>query len=188
MNRETLRQAWVVPAFVFALAAATIAGAWAFQLAFGFVPCKLCLEQRIPYYVGVPLAFASLVAALMGARRASGLLLLLAGLAFVVNAYLGLYHAGVEWKWWEGPADCGVGGAAPVTSTADLLNQLKGIRIVSCTEAAWRFLGLSFAGWNMVISLVLTAAAAFGAGRGLVIVRPATAAERTLSAADRSAG
>jgi disulfide bond formation protein DsbB len=165
MNRERLDESWI-PALIFALGLAAILGAWGSQVIFGFVPCKLCLEQRIPYYVGLPIALGALAAALLGAPKGGVRALLgVAGLIFAVNLYLAPYHAGVEWGWWAGPADCGGGGGGPATSTAELLNQLEGIRIVSCTEAAFRFLGLSFAGWNAVVSVVLVAASFYGAFR-----------------------
>ncbi|MGZ8417342.1 MAG: disulfide bond formation protein B, partial [Methyloceanibacter sp.] len=37
--------------------------------------------------------------------------------------------------------------------------------IIRCDEASWRFLGLSFAGWNAVASAFLAAVAAFGASQ-----------------------
>lgn len=155
---------------VLALGLATIAGAWGFQLIGGYVPCALCLKERIPYYVGLPLVLVAVIAARRGGppwlvRGA----LALAAIAFACGAALGTYHAGAEWGWWPGPADCGTGGGGTTGSTADLLNQLKGIRIVSCTDAPFRFpaagWGLSFAGWNAVISTVLTLGALLGFAR-----------------------
>jgi disulfide bond formation protein DsbB len=163
MDRERLNGA-IVPALVFVLGLLTIGGAWVSQVFFGYIPCKLCLEQRIPYYVGLPIVLLAIVALAAGAPpRVSRVLMGVAALIFAVNIYLATYHAGVEWGWWAGPADCGTGGGGQATTTQDLLNQLKGIHIVSCTQAAFRFLGLSFAGWNAVISVVLTAGAAFAA-------------------------
>ncbi len=151
------------------LSAATIAAAWAFELIGGYVPCALCLEERIPYYLGVPVALAALLAAwFVAPARLARLLLLLAALIFAWGAYLGIYHAGAEWGFWQGPADCGAGAAPPTTSAADILSQMEGIRIVSCTEASWRFpagWGLSFAGWNAAISVLLAAVALWGAAR-----------------------
>src|SRR5690606_41379563 len=70
-------------------------------------------------------------------------------------------HAGVEWGWWEGPAD---GGAvAPSSGSGSLLDQLNAVVPPSCNEAAGRFLGLSFAGWNVVASAILAAIALRGA-------------------------
>ncbi|ACL60783.1 disulfide bond formation protein B [Methylobacterium nodulans] len=145
-------------------AAATVGGALVFQHGFGYVPCKLCLTERQPYYLALPLAAA---AALLPARFARWVL---AGLAllFLASAGLGAYHAGAEWGFWPGPSDCG-GGAGPAPSDVkDFLKSLDTIRVVSCTDAAWRFLGLSLAGWNALISLALAGlagAAAFRAGR-----------------------
>jgi disulfide bond formation protein DsbB len=146
-------------AFVLFAGAVTILAAWGFQVIGGYVPCALCLEQRIPYYVGLPLALVALISALTkGPPWLTRGALALAGIVFLYGAYLGLYHAGAEWALWEGPADCAPGGAVMPTTAGNLLEQLEGIRIVSCTEAAWRFpaeWGLSFAGWNAVISTVL---------------------------------
>ena len=157
----------VAPAFVFVLALATIIGAWISQLGFDYLPCHLCLEQRIPYYIGVPIALAALIAGSLDApSRITRTLLAIAGLVFAYNIYLASYHAGVEWRWWPGPPDCSPGGSSGVTSTQDLLNQLNNIHVVSCTDAAFRFLGLSFAGWNAVVSVVLVVAALLGTLRG----------------------
>jgi disulfide bond formation protein DsbB len=162
------RHEMLAPLVVFAVGAATIAGAWGFELIGGFVPCKLCLEERLPYYVGLPMALAALLAALAGAKpTVVRMFLIVAGLVFAINVYLGTYHAGAEWGLWQGPADCGAGGAGPATSANDLLAQLKGIRIVSCSEASWRLFFLSFAGWNAVVSLFLAVVALWGAFRPL---------------------
>ncbi len=154
-------------ALVLAAAAATIGAALVFEHGFGYRPCKLCLEQRIPYYLAMPLAAAC---ALAPARLARIGLVLLA-LIFLGSAGLAAYHAGVEWGFFAGPSDCG-GAAAPATgSVDDLLGQIARTRVVSCTEAAWRFLGLSLAGWNGLISLGLAGLAALAAARG--VRRPA---------------
>jgi disulfide bond formation protein DsbB len=155
------------PAIVFAVGLAAILGAWGFELIGGYVPCALCLEQRVPYYVGLPLALASLLAALAGAKPVVvRTLLIAAGLIFAINVYLGARHAGAEWGLWSGPDDCGATGSG-TANVDDLLNQLSDIRIVSCTEVSWRLFFLSFAGWNTVISLFLTAASLWGAFRPL---------------------
>ncbi len=130
---------------------AVIAAAWGFQLIGGYVPCKLCLEQRVPYYAGLPLTAVALI--LMGQNRHSlAMIVLLAVTAiFAYGAGLGIYQAGAEWQFWAGPSDCGGGSAAPA-SAANMLQALQSTRVVSCTEASWRMFGLSFAGWNAVAS------------------------------------
>ena len=156
--RLTMRQAALA---VVLAAAATIGGALVFEHAFGYVPCKLCLTQRNPYYIAMPLG---LVAAFLPPHWTRAGLWLLA-LVFLVSAGLGAYHAGVEWGFFMGPSDCGGGSGAGAGNVGDFLNQLQNTRVVSCTEAAWRFLGLSLAGWNVLISLALAAFAARAAAR-----------------------
>lgn len=128
-----------------------IATAWGFQLIGGYVPCKLCLEQRIPYYAGLPLTALALVLMVKGRALAALAVLLLVAAVFAYGAGLGIYQAGAEWQFWAGPSDCGGGSAAP-SSAANMLQALQSTRVVSCTEASWRMLGLSFAGWNAVAS------------------------------------
>jgi disulfide bond formation protein DsbB len=167
MAPERLREAGV-PVLVFLLGLATILAAWTFQIMLGYVPCKLCLEQRIPYYVGLPIVAGAIAAALLGApSRWVRLIMGVAGVVFAINVFLGVNHAGIEWGLWPGPSDCGATPATgPIRTTEDLMRQITGIRIVSCTEAPWRFAGLSFAGWNAVVSAVLTAGAAWAAAGG----------------------
>ncbi|HEY8566269.1 MAG TPA: disulfide bond formation protein B [Beijerinckiaceae bacterium] len=157
---HTLTRPRTAAAVILAAAALTVGGALAFEHLGGLVPCKLCLLQRKPYYLALPLAVLALL--LPPARR--GLLALLA-LVFVVSTSLGAHHAGVEWGFWPGPSDCG-GGAGPAAGgVEDFLKQLDRTRVVSCTEAAWRFLGLSLSGWNGLISLGLAGFAALAASR-----------------------
>jgi disulfide bond formation protein DsbB len=155
------------PAIILVVGLATILGAWAFQLIGGYQPCALCLEERLPYYVGVPLALVALLAAAAGAKpTVPRMFLMVAGLVFAYNVYLGGYHAGAEWGWWPGPTDCAATSDG-VTGTTDILAELETIKVVSCTEVQWRFLFLSFAGWNVVVSLFLVAVAFWGAFRPL---------------------
>ncbi len=164
MTRTPLAQAFASPRRVIALVGlaslALIAGAWFFELVVLLRPCKLCLEQRVPHYAAIGLA----AVALLLARSPRTQLVALAGLALLMawSTGLGIYHSGVEWGWFAGPSDCG-GAAAPVAAgMQDFMNQLQTTRVVSCTEAAWRFLGLSLAGWNALASLALLVAALVG--------------------------
>ena len=138
---------------------ALIAGAWFFELVLHLRPCKLCLEQRMPHYAAIGLALAGLVLA-RSPRLQWFVLLGLAGL-MTWSTGLGIYHAGVEWGWFMGPNDCG-GAAAAAAGMQDFMKQLQTTRIVACSEAAWRFLGLSLAGWNALASAGLFLLAIFG--------------------------
>jgi disulfide bond formation protein DsbB len=147
---------------IFAVSLATLAGAWFFQFVIKLPPCPLCLEQRVPYYVVIPLSLLLAVAAHLRAPRdvvAAGFAAVL--VAMLCSAALGAYHAGVEWRFWAGPTDCS-GPVTDFTAKGPLLDQLRSIRVVRCDEAAWRFLGISLAGYNVLISLALAAVAAFG--------------------------
>ena len=147
---------------IFAASAATILGAWYFQLVVKLPPCPLCLEERIPYYIVIPLSLLIAAAALVRAPRSLMILGFLAVIAIMLcGAALGAYHAGVEWGFWPGPTDCS-GPMTDFTKGGALLNQLQSIRVVRCDEAAWRFLGVSLAGYNALISLVLAAIAVVG--------------------------
>ena len=145
------------------LGLAALAIAWGFPLIGGYVPCKLCLEQREPYYVALPVvALASLGAFRGGLACPVRGAFVVAGLLMLYGATTGIYQAGAEWGWWLGPNDCGVTDAGGTTNVGDLMTQLQTVRLVSCSDASGRFLGLSFAGWNVLASggLALIALAA----------------------------
>jgi disulfide bond formation protein DsbB len=131
----------------------------------GYVSCPLCLQQRYAYYAGIPLTALALV--LLGAGRVRGarLVFVLVALGFLVNAGLGVHHAGIEWQWWGGPAAC-TGPLQPLgTMGGSLLNELAQTRVVRCDEATWQFAGLSFAGWNAVLSVLLALSALTAASK-----------------------
>jgi disulfide bond formation protein DsbB len=144
------------------IAAATLAGAWFFELVLDIRPCPLCLEQRYAYYLAVPLGALVALAAARNAPRG----VLLAGLAILAlaalgNAWLGFYHAGVEWGFWPGPTECS-GPVLDLGKAGSLFDQLDKVKVIRCDEVQWRFLGLSLAGYNVLISLLMAALAAWG--------------------------
>jgi len=145
-----------------AIALATIAGAWFFQLVLDIKPCPMCLEQRYAYYLAIPLA--AVVA--FGAAKGAGRALLVAGFAVLFcatlfNAAFGVFHAGVEWGWWPGPTEC-TGSAVDFGDPGKLLESLNAVKIVRCDEVQWRFLGLSLAGYNALISALMAALSGLG--------------------------
>jgi disulfide bond formation protein DsbB len=139
-----------------AIAAAAILGALAFEHIGGYLPCHLCLLQRVPYYAGIPVAALAVLAIWTRAPHGvSAALCAVFAALMVYNTILAGYHAGVEWGFWAGPASCAP--SVGVESAADMLNQLETTHAPSCTEAALRILGLSLAGWNVLISAALAA-------------------------------
>jgi disulfide bond formation protein DsbB len=129
--------------------AALLLGAFAFQYIGGFAPCELCLWQRWPHAAAIGIGVVAL--ALPGR-----LLPLLGALAALATAGLGVFHTGVERKWWTGPGTCS--GSVPADiSAGDLLEQILEAPLVRCDEVAWSLGGLSMASWNAILSLALVA-------------------------------
>ena len=141
----------------------TICGFLFFQYVMLLAPCPLCLEQRYAFYVCVPLAAMLWLGANHGAARKVLLLGFMVIAAFMLwNTYLAAFHAGVEWKFWQGPTDCS-GPIDKIGSVNNMLNQLQRISLVRCDEAAWKFLGISLSGYDALVSLFLALVAAWGA-------------------------
>ena len=141
---------------VFAITFATIAGAWVFQFS-GYAPCELCLMQRYAYYAAVPLSLFFVLLSKNNPSLLRGGLVLL-GLIMLASCIFGIFHAGVEWKFWSGPTTCT--GGSLTGGLPDLTKQA-----VMCDQPAIRILGLSLAGWNAIIS-GFTAFLAFGKSYG----------------------
>ena len=136
----------------FVLGLATIAGAWGSQLFGGLVPCELCLEQRMPYYWGLPLLALVLLLWNRLPRAVWYLGLLLVLLAFVWSTYLAGYHAGVEYGFWPGPTACT--GTGVDVSFSDLTN-LNAARVVPCDKIQFSLFGVTLAGANTLISAAI---------------------------------
>jgi disulfide bond formation protein DsbB len=135
-------------------AIAIILAALGFEHIGHFVPCELCLMQRWAYYAAIPLLFVALVVLSAEHPTSASVLFLLVALAFLANAGLGVYQAGAEWKLWAGPATC-TGAQSLSTSAGSLLNDLARTQVIRCDEPQLRIFGLSFAGWNVLISMLL---------------------------------
>jgi disulfide bond formation protein DsbB len=127
-----------------------------------YPPCELCFKQRDAYWVALWVSAVAIVfASAKGDARLRQVFDLLLGLIFLGGAGIAAYHAGVEWKWWPGPATCtGSGHINAGDLAAGLTRIASGVRehVVMCDQAAWRLFGLSMAGWNALISLGLAIA------------------------------
>lgn len=134
----------------FLLGLATILGALGSQYIGGLYPCELCLEQRLAYYYGLPLLALILLLWNRLPLTIWFIAMALVAAIFAWGTYMGSYHAGVEWGFWPGPTACtGVGDAF----SFDQLNDMK--PVIGCDVVQFRFLGLSLAGYNALISLVI---------------------------------
>ncbi|NYT41509.1 disulfide bond formation protein B [Sphingomonas sp. R-74633] len=115
---------------------------------FGLVPCEMCWWQRYPHYVAIVIAASAF---LVKDRRAQLGLVLLAGLAVAVSGGIGVYHAGVEYKWWQGFTACTaqVHGATPMDMLTDAMRR----PLIRCDVPQWTWFGISLAGFNAIFSL-----------------------------------
>lgn len=143
-------------AFTLLLAAggslALLLGAFAFQYLGGLAPCQLCLWQRWPHAAAI---LIGLVALIVRHGLPGRVLPLFGALAALTTAAIGAFHVGVEQKWWDGLAACTAGSLDGV-SAADLLNPDIDVgAVVRCDEIAWSLMGISMAGWNVILSTLL---------------------------------
>lgn len=138
--------------FAFLLGLATILGALGSQYIGGLQPCELCLEQRLPYYWGLPLLALVLVLWNRLPLPVWYLAIAIVTALFAWGTYLGAFHSGVEWGFWPGPTACsGVGAGGSLS--LDSLNDLQ--PVIGCDVVQFRFLGISLAGYNALISLAI---------------------------------
>lgn len=138
--------------FAFLLGLATILAALASQYIGGLYPCELCLEQRLAYYIGLPILLGILV---LWNRLPLALWFVLMAIVtgvFAWGTYMGAYHAGVEWGFWPGPTACtGVGESFSFDQLSNMTP------VIGCDVVQFRFLGISLAGYNALISLGIVA-------------------------------
>ena len=127
---------------------ALLAGAWGSQLIGGLYPCEMCHWQRWPHYAAVVLAGAAFFA---GRARAS--LVALAAVAIGVSGAIGLFHAGVEYGWWQGITGCSGALDLAGLSPAERMDAIMGAPLIRCDRPAWTLAGVSLAGFNAIFSL-----------------------------------
>jgi disulfide bond formation protein DsbB len=127
--------------------ASLLLGAFGFQYIGKLAPCPMCLWQRWPHAVAILIGVLAMTLLWRQRRWLAGL----GGIAMAMSAGIGLFHAGVEQKWWDGPSSCS--GADPTAlSTDELLQQLMTTPLVRCDEIVWDLFGITMAGWNTIIS------------------------------------
>ena len=140
----------IAAGLAFALGLATILGALGSQFIGGLQPCELCLEQRLPYYWGLPVLALVLVLWNRLPLPVWYLAMAIVAALFAWGAYLGGFHSGVEWGFWPGPTACtGVGNDLSM----DMLDDLQ--PVIGCDVVQFRFLGISLAGYNALISATI---------------------------------
>ena len=124
--------------------------AYFIQYVLGHKPCNLCIIERIPYIAAIVLI--SLIFILNRYQIIISSLILI---FFIFGAVVSFYHFGIEQGFFSESLVCDLGNSQPLNKE-ELLNQLKKTEIVSCKDVTFRFLGLSLATINTVISLMLS--------------------------------
>jgi len=127
--------------------AALLAGALGSQYWGGLVPCEMCMWQRWPHYAAVGVALLAVL--LRGTPSLSRVLTILAALLIIVSGAIGVFHAGVEYGWWPGPAHC---TTIPLGRGGDIMAQILATPLVRCDVAQWTLFHISLAGWNALFS------------------------------------
>ncbi|GAA6178652.1 disulfide bond formation protein B [Shimia sp. NS0008-38b] len=136
-------------ALLTAFSVSMILGAWAFEFIGGLAPCKLCYYQRYPHWLAAGAGALALATSTL-------FLAYVAAVGAAASGLIGLYHAGVEQKWWEGPSTCTSGDVSNMSSD-DLFNQIMAAPIVRCDDIPWQMFGLSMASYNAILSLAAAA-------------------------------
>lgn len=162
MSRSIIAHPQLVPALVVGVSLTALAVAYASQVWGGLEPCVLCIYQRYAYAAAVAFGLAALMLGGRPERRRP--FLVLAGLAFVGGAGIAAFHVGVEQLWWRGTDGCHAPALDLSLSKEALRDQLLNSDFVACDQIPWSFLGLSIAGYNVILSLVL-AGLSFAAAR-----------------------
>ena len=135
---------------ILAFSILSISIAYFIQYVLGHKPCNLCIVERIPYIAAIILI--SLIFILNRYQKIISSLILI---FFIFGAVVSFYHFGIEQGFFSESLVCDLGDSQPLNKE-DLLNQLKKTEIVSCKDVTFRFLGLSLATINTVISLILS--------------------------------
>jgi disulfide bond formation protein DsbB len=161
--RATLTRGTRGPALIALASFVVVGAAVASQVWGGLSPCKLCWYQRYPYALTIVLGIAGLVLAGRGANRGAALLSFWCGVAFLLGAAVAAFHVGVEQGWWVGSTACTGGGAGQARSVDELRQMLETAPVVRCDEVQWSLFGVSMAGYNLLVSIGLTAFAALTA-------------------------
>jgi disulfide bond formation protein DsbB len=132
---------------------ALLGGALGSQFIGGLVPCEMCVWQRWPHLAAIIVALLSFV---IRVRPATTLLVLFAGALIAVSGAIGVFHAGVEYHWWQGITACTA--QATHGSPMDMLTQALRRPLVRCDVPQWQWFGISLAGFNAILSLAGAAA------------------------------
>jgi len=137
--------------FILAIISLTITSALLIQYWLGHEPCKLCIYERIPYFLSILLLIKILLF-----KKYEKITLFILFLIFTAGAVLAFYHFGIEQGFFSESFVCKAGDLTGTLSKEQLLEQLNKYSIISCKEVSFRVLGLSLATINTILSIMLS--------------------------------
>ena len=117
----------------------------------GALPCDLCITQR--WFHAMIISYCLLSIFILD-KFLNAKTFLLIGLAFtwLASSIAGLYHFGIEMNYWKGPDDC----SSNIDFSKDTLTFLLNKSPIKCDEVMFKILGLSLAGWNALLSFLMS--------------------------------
>jgi disulfide bond formation protein DsbB len=123
--------------------AALMAGALGAQYIGGLYPCEMCHWQRWPHYAAIVIAITA-----YGIRPLRSPLVALAALSIMTSGAIAVFHAGVEYHWWQGLTTCSS------TASGRTLQDIMRAPLIRCDQAQWTLFGISLAGFNAIVSIL----------------------------------
>tara|TARA_B100000029_G_C17396713_1_gene895482 strand:+ start:192 stop:668 length:477 start_codon:yes stop_codon:yes gene_type:complete len=136
--------------FILTLIFLILISAFVIEYALGYKPCKLCIYQRIPYFISLPL-----IAQILFIKKFEKITLLILSIVFFVSFVLAFYHFGIEEGFFQESAACVTHEISNGLTKEQIMEKLKENRI-SCKNVNFRVLGLSLATINSIFSIVLS--------------------------------
>lgn len=131
----------------FAIPVALVGGALGSQHIGGLFPCEMCYWQRWPHEAAIAFAIMALLARDADVKR---LFVVMAALAIFTSGAIGIFHAGVEYHWWDGITAC---ARAPGTGSGNIMDDIMKAPLVSCNQPQWTLGPISLAGFNAIFSI-----------------------------------
>ena len=117
----------------------------------GHQPCKLCIYERIPYFVSIFLIIKILF--MKGYEKTT---LLLLSLVFIISSTLAFYHFGIEQGFFKETLACTTENFSQTLSKEEIIEQLKQ-NTTGCKDVNFKIFGFSLAAINTIFSIFLSA-------------------------------
>ena len=140
----------IILIFILCIISVSIIGAYVIEYILGYQPCKLCIYERIPYFLSI-----FLIIEILFFKRREKITLLVLSLIFFISFSLAFYHLGIEQGFFSESFICESKNLEETLSKQQILNQIKE-NVISCKDVSFKIMGLSLATINAIFSLILS--------------------------------